>query len=387
MKRIGILTFHRSINYGAYMQSFSLSNEIKKRYPDSKVEIIDFEYLSKHQKYKRKSKYPHLFIESTFKYRAFQRDLQKLPLSNRTFITNDEGEIIHYIKTNYDILIVGSDAVWAFQKMKLKNPYWLFGDDLADIVKMSYAASAYSTDFRNVDNEEKIFIHEQLKGFQYIGVRDQETFNFIQSIVPEKKIHLNHDPTFFLNPSNNEKYANQILKKNLVFTQKPIVSFMSRRMPHIDVIKNHLGSKYTFIHFSHRDKHKDVIDSKTRLLFNLSPLEWYNIYSKVLINFSQYFHGTLLGIVNHVPTFSIDDTNFDYPYVGKNEQVMSDLGLLDYFFHTHKLKNNKNELDRIISQIDYTLKNIEIEKHRIIKGVDSEREKSESFFNALQSFI
>ena len=42
MKKVGILTFHRSINYGAFMQAYSLSKKIKKRVPDATVEIIDY---------------------------------------------------------------------------------------------------------------------------------------------------------------------------------------------------------------------------------------------------------------------------------------------------------------------------------------------------------
>lgn len=42
MKRIGILTYHRSFNYGALMQSYSLSTRIAKDFPEAKVELIDY---------------------------------------------------------------------------------------------------------------------------------------------------------------------------------------------------------------------------------------------------------------------------------------------------------------------------------------------------------
>lgn len=38
---IGILTFHRPINYGAFLQSFSLSSHLAKE-PNFNVEIIDY---------------------------------------------------------------------------------------------------------------------------------------------------------------------------------------------------------------------------------------------------------------------------------------------------------------------------------------------------------
>lgn len=387
MKRIGILTFHRSINYGAYMQSYALSIEIKKRFPNALVEIIDFELLSKHQSYKRTTYIIPFYFEDIIKYNAFKRDLRKLPLSPETIISNDINKLLEYIKGRYEIVIVGSDAVWAFQKMKLNNPYWLFGNDLKDVVKMSFAASAYSTDFMNISINEKLFIKERLESFQYIGVRDLETYNFIKEIIQDKEIYLNNDPTFFLKKAENENLAKEYLKKNLIFTNKSIISFMTRRMPFINEVKKHLKGKYSFVHFSHRDKLLDIFNIRTRLAFNLSPIEWYNIYSICMLNFSQYFHGTIIGIINNIPTFSIDDTDFSYKYIGKNEQVMTDLKLKDFFFKTNILRSDKNEKDRLFLKIENVLKNIDYEKTRLELAVKLEVNKSESFFNALKTYI
>jgi hypothetical protein len=389
MTTIGILTFHRSINYGAYMQSYALSHEIKRRFPSSFVEIIDFEYLFKHNNYKKIGIIFPFCMENKIKYNAFQKDLNKLPLSSKTFITDYPNEnLINYINDRYNILIVGSDAVWAFKKMKLENPYWLFGNKIRnDIIKMSFAASAYSTDFRSVSDKEKSYIGEHLNNFTYIGVRDQETRNFIGSILPHKKIYLNNDPTFFLEKSVNLFEAQKVLKKNLVYTKKPLISFMTRSLPYIEEIKKHLGNQYKFVHFNHRDKFKDILDKNTRFIFNLSPLEWYNIYSLCFLNFSQYFHGTLLGIRNAIPTFSIDDTNFNYPYIGKNEQVMTDLGLRDYLFHTKFLKTMQSEKERLITQIGYVIKNYEKERIRIENAANIEKNKGESFFEVLKKYI
>lgn len=40
--KIGILTFHQSVNNGAVMQAYSLSKRLKKEYPEAEVEIIDY---------------------------------------------------------------------------------------------------------------------------------------------------------------------------------------------------------------------------------------------------------------------------------------------------------------------------------------------------------
>lgn len=397
MKRIGILTYHRSINYGAYLQSYALSNEIRTRFPEHKVEIVDMVMETKYQNYRKDLRKFPFFYEYWIKYKAFQKDVRKLPLTEQKFIINYFDSFTNYLRKEYDIIVVGSDAVWNFEKKQpgnpywigdteLENPYWLFGEKLTDVVKMSYAASAYLTDFKNVPKEKKLYFTEMLKSFQYIGVRDQETANFIQSLVPEKQVNRNCDPTFLLPGSKNQKFARRILRKNFVNPNRQIISFMTAGLPIIKEIKRYLGKSYTFVHFNHRDRNRDILDRDTRLLINLSPLEWYTVYNQCTLNFSHYFHGTIVGLRNNVPTLSFDKTNFPYPYVGKNEQVMRDLKLDDYLFF-QKTINDQNEKDRVFEQIDFALKNLDTERKRIETYANIERERSESFFNALKTFL
>jgi hypothetical protein len=359
---------------------------LQERFQDIIVEIIDFELLKKHRDYRKKiGSFPD-GIEYYIKYRNFQKDLKKLPLSPQEFISNEYSSLINYIRHRYDILIVGSDAVWAYQKMDIDNPYWLFGNGLKDVIRMSFAASAYSTDFINVPDDHKSFIGERLSQFQYIGVRDNETFKFIKQIVPDRQIHLNCDPTFLLQKNNNISEANRILKRNLINPNGDFISFMTASLPYIKEIKKYLGNKYTYIHFNHRDKYKDILDKQTRLLFNLSPTEWVSIYCKCVLNFSHYFHGTLLGIHNSVPTISVDKTDFPYPYVGKNEQVMTDLGLNDYLFFQKDLQKGSQK-ERLFSQIDFAINSHEKESCRIKLSANKEMEKAESFFRELKRFL
>lgn len=67
---------------------------------------------------------------------------------------------------HYDIVIVGSDAVWTYQgKMPVDNPYWLFGNKLRNVIKMSYAASAFSSRFDEIPLEERELIKIDYQSF------------------------------------------------------------------------------------------------------------------------------------------------------------------------------------------------------------------------------
>lgn len=379
---VGILTFHRSINYGAFMQSYALSQELQVRYKKHVVEVIDFEYMRKHKHYRSSIYRFPLGIESLVRYERFQHDLSRLPLSEKSFITEDTNSLCEYIKSRYDVVIVGSDAVWTYQgKMPLDNPYWLFGDKLNSVTKISYAASAFSSDFNAITKDEREVIKERLSSFYYIGVRDTATKNFVDSLDLGKEVHINHDPTFFLEPSDNVKLAQKTLRKNFIFNNKECISFMTRSLRGINELREALHEQYNLLHFYRRDRQRyDLIDSRCRFLNNVSPLEWYNLYGQMTLNLSNYFHGACLGIINHVPTIVVDD--FQQSYTSKYAQLMKDLGLEDRLFYSKSYK-----VDELLDCARYCLTHRDDEVNRIAKAIDKERKKSQSFFDAVDRIL
>ena len=53
MIRVGILTFHKSINYGAFMQSYSLAKRLEKDFANCQIEIIDYMTRRMHDNYSK----------------------------------------------------------------------------------------------------------------------------------------------------------------------------------------------------------------------------------------------------------------------------------------------------------------------------------------------
>jgi hypothetical protein len=363
------------------MQSYALSKELQMRYPKHTVEIVDFEYLKRHNSYKKAKHSIPFGIEYSIMYSRFQKSLTMLPLSKKSFITDNTDELCDFIKSNYDIVIVGSDAVWAFQnKMPLDNPYWLFGDKLNGIIKMSYAASGFTTNFESISKEDRDFIKGRLKDFSYIGVRDNATKTFIESLNLDRQVFLNNDPTLFLEPTNDTALYKKCLHKNFVFSNKNKISFMTRKMPYIKDLRKELSSRYDLIHLYRRDNASDILSSRCRFLPNLSPFEWYNLFGQISLNITYFFHGACLSLVNHIPTIAIDDATT--PYKSKYSQLMTDLGLGNYLF-SHKEMN----YTKLIECVEYLLSHQEQEKHRISEAIKNERKKSLSFFNKLDDIL
>lgn len=379
--KIGILTFHRSINYGAFMQSFALSKEIQKRYGDI-VEIIDFELSSKNRMYKFGLK---KLVKDGFAYKTmyqrFRDDLSLLPLSPDTLITDNYEEVYDYINSRYDLVIVGSDAVWAYNHhLGLKNPYWL-GPEI-HCRKMSYAASAYSLDVKNVSVGDKQYISSCLRDYDYIGVRDQETLNFCKSVVPDLIVNLNCDPTVLL-PEPDSNMALSILARLGVDVSKKIVSFMISGNRYVDLIKKELGSDYEFVSLLSRNSASDRFRHQNdTFLFKLSPYEWYTVFSAFYINITKYFHGTLLALKSKVPTISFDVTKMSYEYISKIQQLLCDLNLGQF-----RLDNNGCTKDQVISLLHNLIENHDEIQMAISQNLEKEKRKSESFFSKLDLIV
>ena len=379
--KIGILTFHRSINYGAFMQSFALSKEIQKRYGDI-VEVIDYEKLSKANMYQFG---PKKFLQNGMAYKKlyqrFREDLCLLPLSPETIISDDYQIIYDYINSRYDLVIVGSDAVWAYNRhLGLKNPYWL-GPEIK-CRKMSYAASAYSLDVKKVSEEEKKYIASCLKDYDYIGVRDQETFEFCKSVSPDLDVHRNCDPTVLL-PQPDINMAKCILSRLGVDVSKRIVSFMISENKYVDGIQSELGKDYEFVMLLSRNQVNDRFKRRREhYLYQLSPYEWYTVFSAFYMNITKYFHGTLLALKSCVPTISFDVTNMDYEYMSKIRQALTDMKLERFW-----LESKKCSFDDVKSKIHYILDNHDEIQQYIKVGMESEKAKSNSFFEKLDQIV
>ncbi len=201
--KIGILTFHRSINYGAYMQCLSLSHEIQRRFPECEDEVVDYNSVIMEDNYKVRPRFnrhalghPLEFPQKIARKKAFRRALEYLPLSPEQIIDDGCGRVFDYSKKRYDVVITGSDAVWNWIKRGFPNPY-LLGFD-GGPRRMSCAASAFGMGPEYLTDERRKIFGEWLSGYDYIGVRDEYTADLVRSCAPDSVSHFNCDPTAFL---------------------------------------------------------------------------------------------------------------------------------------------------------------------------------------------
>lgn len=389
MKKIGILTFHRSINYGAFVQSLALSDRIQKALPDTKVEVIDYTSLVMEKIYKPKLTLrgvlnKGLYFKLLKRQKAFKSSLKYLPLSDKTIISDESGEVFRYITENYDAVIVGSDAVFNWTKRGFPNPYILNIE--SDIPRLSYAASAYGMEKESITKEQLDIFGKSLGGFKFIGVRDDYTKDLTLSANPNINPVYTCDPTVLLDMDyvqqllgkTKEQVIADIKKKFGISSGKPVIGLMLGNQAIGAKIREKYSKDYEIVCL-----YQYLRD--TKFLYSLTPLEWALCFSMFSVTVTSYFHGTLLSLKNLTPTVSVDITSFSVNNTGKIEDLLTRMDLCDNYFH---LSNEKqNNFDGILTRVDQMLANKSAEAERIKLGLEKIEPSFDAFLDVLKQQI
>lgn len=392
--RIGILTYHKSLNNGAFIQCYSLYTRLKKEYPTANVEVIDYTspkiekiYPLNIIQYFRGYKKPHAFISRLKRFlkdpkvvsrnrkkkKSFVSCYGELNFSDRCFCHEPLTEIYDYIEQNYDVVVVGSDAVWNYSLRGFPNPYFLNAD--LKVKKMSYAASCYGMNYENISVQEKVEIKKALDTFAFLGVRDEETANFLASVHCNVSPVHTCDPTVFLDvnalPIDEKDLKNKLVAAGFSFNRDTIGVMGTNEMCRI--IRSMYGDKYQVVSLFNYCKNADVN------LYHISPFEWAYIFRYFKLTFTTYFHGTLLSLRNGTPVLCIAlEDEYTSVHESKVEDFLNRIDLSECYFHLDDIYKNikafKAKADELISVNS---------KEDIIKKMDKEALASFEFFQSL----
>ncbi len=232
--KIGIITFHRTKNYGGILQAYALLKSIKDL--GLKVEIIDYwpsyrddfnpNFLQEIKRggFKKKIKVVlrHLITRKrkskrNSKINYFLKDYFKIE-GKPKYIS---GEMI---PGNYDLCFYGSDQIWRKYKLKSLEGFdeTYFGKyPLNCEKKITYAASMGQIE---INDSDKIAIKNLLVNFDCIAVRETELKNKLEEDF-NLKSHLVCDPTFLLSKHDWLKTANLDKQKKRLCKKKYVLYY------------------------------------------------------------------------------------------------------------------------------------------------------------------
>ena len=359
MKKIGILTFHRAVNYGAVLQTYALCKSIDKL--GGKPEVIDyrckmiedfyFKPFSKDYSIKLNIKNFLFYAKQRKRNNAFEGFRNSLiPLSKEKYYNSSEMKMTEKL---YDDFIVGSDQVWNYKCIGGDSTFLL--DFVTDgNKKNSYAASLGKMTMEELD---KMKFSNYLADYNQISVREKDGFDIVKKSCM-KDVEINVDPTLLLEKEEWNTIAECDEKEKFVLVYsvnlpKKVIEIGRRVAAEkgVRLIVVTLENKYSPM----RNEENQSFCSPQKLLGYFANAEYIVTNS---------FHGTVFSVINQRDFITIknDRAGLDN---SRLETLLESLGLdsrlvddyyvndeIDYEEVTNRLKTLKEKsiyyLERIV---------------------------------------
>lgn len=226
--KIGILTFHYSINIGSFMQAFCVERLLREWFPSAAVETIDltplnrvvrdFRIVSKRFPFFR----PDRYFEAR-RFRAFSKG--HLNLSPRCLSMDHRVQEAFIREQQYDAVVCGSDTVW-FHSSKMGNrlPHVYYLPGIFGPKKCSIAASADPVNDWEAFDRNRNALVGALNDFRVISVRDRVTADLLVRIgIDKSRIIKSLDPTIMYDFAKDLKPTDEELAPaDLRDARKPV---------------------------------------------------------------------------------------------------------------------------------------------------------------------
>lgn len=358
MKRIGIITFHRSHNYGAVLQAYALLTTLKNL--GHNVEIIDYwpKYRAGHYdlfNIPNKStinkpisvSIANKLIKRILRFPGKWKTYRKFNsfIKHRLNIRNSSYHIGSDTPDKYDVIICGSDQIWRYN---FRGTYGF--DDVyfakyplnKNVTKVSYAASMGDQD---IDENTKETLSKLLENLDFISVREDSLLELVKPLTTKLPVHV-LDPVFFLaepewkkmikNKANKKKYllfyellqnaeADNLAKKIAKERQLEIIQIKG-----IDGIANPLNSR--------------------NLNLSAGPIDFISLIAYADYVVSTSYHGVAFSIIFQKPFSALGFKNNCY----RIKSLLKCLGIEQCLIE----KNSNN----YPADIDYTSVNVKLKE-------------------------
>lgn len=287
--KIAILTYQRSISYGAFAQCLALSEVLKRS--GAEVEVID--YMPQHRQDKLRL-IPHGRIippKSFFKkwrlIRRFRKQIEDLlPLTPQTYTSY---ESLESLKDDYDAVICGSDQIWnPSNNSGIFDPAYFAAFAGEDTTKIAYAASFGAGGVKTEDEEQ---LRDLLGHLDYVSVRETSGVDLARRLSESNCVRV-CDPTILL--SNFNKFL-----PTQSSPRKGIVAFCLQ----------YTGSFHEALDYVQKNLNQVVydIDGTGRVLSNESSVikpslfEWMSYIRSASFVVTNSFHGVVFCLLFKTP--------------------------------------------------------------------------------------
>lgn len=339
MMKIGVITFHRVLNYGAVLQTYALQKCLQKL--GYECVVLDYrkpEFENEYRNLKFNRISPRAIYHTLKCWMVRKKDKAFLEFIKDNIQVSEPCNTIEdlaHVADKCDFVITGSDQV--FNYITTHNDGHYFLDFIEESKKKySYAASFGITD---ISNEAGNRLKSWLKDFQSISVREIEAKEYLEDLLG-RPIELHVDPSFLLEMKEWMKFNQGVSGRNYV-----LVYSVARSQELIDGAEK-LAQKYglevRYIKYTYEKC------GSAKVITDASPTEFINLIMNAQFVVTNLFHGVAFSMILQ--------KNF-YIYLQKNVKTNSRLMyLLNRYDLSDRIVYNDYLPERAIDYASITAK-------------------------------
>lgn len=208
MKKVGILTFHKSINYGSVLQAWALSRVLH----NYDVSIINYEPIVYKKIYGvfSFSRGPKHNVNRLINYTAIKNQIRNFADFRQEYMTLTQKCTANDVSINsfkqYDAVITGSDQIWNVHAEDSDDVFFL--PYKLNAKKIAYACSINTTDFTEKRCDENL--KKYMLDYDFISIREQSGAKKVAKFLNNKKsIYTVLDPTLLNSKENFDTITNE----------------------------------------------------------------------------------------------------------------------------------------------------------------------------------
>lgn len=352
--RIGILTYHRSINYGSVLQAWATQRILSSEGYD--VEIIDYIPEKYNQIYK-------LYLPSDSLFRV-AINITRIPIAifrkrQRKFFEEFRSDNlvlskqkythqlnVQELENQYDCFICGSDQIWNVHALDCDDIYFLPNIKKK---KIAFSVSINTTSFSEPRCNQPL--KDWISSFHSISCRENSGAKKIEQFL-DNKIHVETllDPTLVHKKETYYKICSQrIIKRKYILLYKvwlgddsyDFVNYISKlfNLPVYTVLM--INGVYTVLKNFKKGIH--ILFRKTR------PEDYISLIRYADFVITDSFHGTAFSLIFEKQFFAINEIYSNG--CKKNDErimcILSQLGLEERYLTVNELKEKAGEITEI----------------------------------------
>ncbi len=326
--KIGILTFHYSINPGSVIQAYCVYKLLKKSFPHAIVEIINLIPANREDNERQffGMAPPFLKYRKLLKYQSIRNFIKrKTRLSPHSSEMDLKKQIKFVNSQQYDVIFTGSDTVWMYSE-KLNNllPSIYFLPQELNARKFSISASVDPLINEYKYMEKQGLLLEIFNYYEGLYVRDNVTFDLLKNIGVNQVQKL-ADPSLLYEFEEDLKIKKD-KKKDI---QKKVVSIWVTDKEISNYLKNTLSEKFPFLTFIDRKKYVKLLDDHV--------IEDLNQYHKIDILITDRFHRSIFAMkLSNALVINIERYNKNPISKSKGRDLLTDIGIPEFCLRIEK---------------------------------------------------